>query len=145
MVKIYTIGFTKKSAERFFEILQDSGSKRLVDIRLNNASQLSGFTKRDDLRYFLHELCDMDYVHEQLLAPTKEMLDEYKKYGLSWPEYEQQFLQLVAERQIESTVSRDLIANSVLLCSETTAHQCHRRLVAEYLAEQWGDLEIVHL
>jgi len=144
-VTIYTMGFTQKSATAFFGVLQRSGAKKLIDVRLNNASQLAGFTKRDDLRYFLEQLCRMDYLHELLLAPTKPMLDAYKRSELSWHEYEEQFLQLLAERGVEHAISRDLLENSVLLCSEPTAHRCHRRLVVEYLAAKWGDLEVVHL
>ncbi len=144
-MKIYTIGFTKKSASTFFGLLRRSGAERLVDVRLNNVSQLAGFAKRDDLAYFLAELGGMDYVHELQLAPTKTMLDNYKKHGASWGDYELWFLDLIAERRVEATIPRELVANSVLLCSEATPHHCHRRLVAEYLAEQWRDVTIEHL
>ncbi|TNY38157.1 DUF488 family protein [Thermomonospora catenispora] len=142
---IYTIGFTKKSAEQFFNLLRQSGAKKLIDIRLNNVSQLAGFAKRDDLRYFLHEICGMDYVHRIDLAPTKEMLDDYKKNGASWKSYEDRFLELMRRRRIEDTVPQELIDNSVLLCSEEKAHHCHRRLVAEYLAQHWENVTIQHL
>lgn len=144
-MKIYTIGFTKKSASTFFGLLSKSGAERLVDVRLNNVSQLAGFTKRDDLKYFLAELCGMDYVHELQLAPTQAMLDGYKKHRASWGDYERRFLDLVMGRRIETRIPRELIANSVLLCSEATPHHCHRRLVAEHLAERWGDVTIDHL
>jgi uncharacterized protein (DUF488 family) len=144
-VKIYTIGFTKKPASTFFGLLGESGAERLVDVRLNNVSQLAGFAKRDDLKYFLAELCGMDYVHELRLAPTQTMLDDYKKHKAGWDDYERWFLGLVTERRIETTVPRELFANSVLLCSESAPHRCHRRLAAEYLAEHWGDVTIEHL
>lgn len=144
-MKIYTIGFTKKSASTFFGLLRESGAARLVDVRLNNVSQLAGFAKRDDLRFFLAELCGMDYAHELRLAPTQSMLDDYKKHGSSWQEYERWFLELMAERQIESTVPREMLDNAVMLCSEATAHHCHRRLVGEYLAERWEDVTVAHL
>lgn len=144
-MKIYTIGFTKKTASTFFGLLKKSGAERLVDVRLNNVSQLAGFAKRDDLKYFLAELCGMDYVHELRLAPDQTMLDNYKKHGASWGDYERWFLDLVAERRIETTLPRDLVANSVLLCSEATPHHCHRRLTAEYLARHWDDVTIEHL
>lgn len=144
-MKIYTIGFTKKPASTFFGLLRQSGAERLVDVRLNNVSQLAGFAKRDDLSYFLAEICGMGYHHELQLAPTKDMLDDYKKHGARWDDYERWFLDLIAERQIEDRVSPTLLDNSVLLCSEATAHHCHRRLVAEYLAERWGDVTIEHL
>ncbi len=142
---IYTIGFTKKSAERFFRLLQNSGAKRLVDVRLNNVSQLAGFAKRDDLQFFLREICDIDYVHMPLLAPTQEMLDEYKKGGGDWHLYERRFLELMASRSIEDEISPDVLEGACLLCSEHKPHKCHRRLVAEYLRDCWGEVAIEHL
>jgi uncharacterized protein YeaO (DUF488 family) len=115
-------------------------------VRLNNSSQLAGFTKRDDLPYFLRVICDADYMHEPLLAPTQEMLDAYKKRKGSWSEYERRFLQLMAERKVEERIDKGVFAiPTVLLCSETTSEYCHRRLVCEYLAERWGGLDVVHL
>lgn len=142
---VHTLGFTKKSAETFFTLLRDSGARRLVDVRLNNVSQLAGFAKRQDLEFFLREIRGMEYLHLPILAPTQELLDGYRKAGGGWPAYEQAFLGLMRERQIEQAVSRQQIDGSVLLCSEDQPHQCHRRLVAEYLRDAWGGLEIVHL
>ncbi len=143
---IFTIGFTKKSAAEFFGILRKSGIKHLVDVRLNNVSQLAGFAKRDDLQFFLRALCGADYSHETLLAPTQEMLDAYKKEKGSWGEYERRFLALMAERQIEKKLDRSLLADrAVLLCSEPTAEHCHRRLVTEYLAGKWEAVHAIHL
>jgi uncharacterized protein (DUF488 family) len=144
-MKIYTIGFTKKSAESFFTKLRSAGTGRLVDVRLNNVSQLAGFSKRDDLRYFLKTICGIDYVHLPELAPTQSLLDEYKRHGGDWSKYEREFLQLMAERCVENDIPRDLLENSCLLCSEEKPIHCHRRLVAEYLDTKWGGLEIVHL
>jgi uncharacterized protein (DUF488 family) len=144
-VRIHTIGFTRKPARAFFGLLRESGARHLIDVRLHNVSQLAGFTKRDDLEYFLAEICGMDYTHELRLAPTKPMLDAYQKRGVTWEEYERSFVDLMAERRVEHTLSREVLDNSVLLCSEAGADHCHRRLVAEYLAEHWGDVEIVHL
>jgi len=144
-MKIYTIGFTKKTAEQFFETLRASGANRLVDVRLNNVSQLAGFAKKQDLAYFLRRICGMDYVHLPALAPTQDILDEYKKQKGDWQIYEQGFLNLMRERRIEETVSRDMLADSCLLCSEDKPHHCHRRLVAEYLKEHWNDVDICHL
>lgn len=144
-MRLYTIGFTKKSANMFFGLLQKSGVERLVDVRLNNVSQLAGFAKRDDLAYFLAEICGMDYRHELQLAPTKSMLDDYKKHGARWDDYEKSFIDLITERQIEDRIAPSLLDNSVLLCSEATAHHCHRRLVAEYLASRWDDVTVEHL
>ncbi|OPC80377.1 hypothetical protein B4N89_04940 [Embleya scabrispora] len=144
-MKLYTIGFTKKSAEKFFGLLQGAGVTALVDVRLNNVSQLSGFAKRDDLRYFLSALCGAHYSHRTELAPTQEMLDAYKKQGVGWAAYEERFLGLMKVRRIEDVVPREALDNAVLLCSEETAHHCHRRLVAEYLARHWNDVTIEHL
>lgn len=144
-MKIFTMGFTRKSAEQFFARLKQSGLKRVVDTRLNNVSQLAGFTKKDDLRFFLKAVLDIDYVHAPLLAPNKDILDDYKKNGGDWPTYERKFLDLMESRQIESQIDRYLLDGACLLCSEPTPHHCHRRLVAEYLKEKWGDVEIQHL
>lgn len=144
-MKLFTIGFTKKTARRFFELLRGSGARRVVDVRLSNVSQLAGFAKKDDLAYFANAICGMDYVHLPALAPTKEMLDQYKKISGDWPAYEHQFLSLMRQRRIEETVSRETLADGCLLCSEDKPHHCHRRLVAEYLRERWGDVDIVHL
>ena len=144
-MKIFTIGFTKKSAETFFTRLINAGVKRLVDVRLNNVSQLAGFTKRDDLRYFTKAICNIDYVHIPDLAPTKDMLDAYKKHKGDWGLYERQFLDLMRSRHVEEKASHEMLDGGCLLCSEEKPHHCHRRLVAEYLKEKWGDVEIDHI
>ena len=145
-MEVYTVGFTKKTAEQFFGLLKANGIRRLLDVRLNNTSQLASFAKRDDLAYFLRELCGADYVHETLLAPTQDLLDAYKKNGGDWADYETAFLNLMAAREIETRLSKSLFEpRTVMLCSEATAEQCHRRLVAEYLREKWGGLSIIHL
>jgi uncharacterized protein (DUF488 family) len=144
-MKIYTIGFTKKSARQFFTALSKSGAGRLIDVRLNNSSQLAGFTKRDDLQYFLKAICGMEYVHMQELSPTQEMLDTYKGKQVDWAGYESQFLDLLRERKVENDVSRETLENAVLLCSEPKPDKCHRRLVAEYFQRAWGGVEIEHL
>src|SRR5208337_2537699 len=144
-MKLFTIGFTKKSAEQFFTRLQQPGLVRLVDVRLNNVSQLAGFTKKNDLKFFLREICDIDYVHLTELAPTQDILDAYKKNGGDWSVYESRFLALLATRRVEETVDKDLLAGGCLLCSEPTPEHCHRRLVAEYLRDKWGEVEIEHL
>ena len=144
-MRIFTIGFTKKSANRFFELLRTSGARRVVNVRLNNVSQLAGFAKRDDLAYFLAEICGMDYVHLPVLAPTKQILDDFKKKGGDWSTYESRFLDLMRVRRVEQTVARNTIADGCLLCSEDTPEHCHRRLVAEYLERHWGGIDITHL
>jgi uncharacterized protein (DUF488 family) len=145
-MEVCSIGFTQKTAEQFFTILRNAGIRRLLDVRLNNVSQLAGFAKRADLQFFLREVCGADYRHEPLLAPTQEILDEYKKSKGSWPDYEAKFLALIAGRKIEDQIERSAFSvPTVLLCSEPTAEHCHRRLVLEYLRDKWGDLTITHL
>ncbi len=145
-MEIYTVGFTKKTAGQFFEILKKAGIKRVVDIRLNNVSQLAGFTKRDDLKYFLKEICGADYVHLPILAPNADIMDAYKKKRIGQDEFEKQFVRLMRERGVEKQVERALFdLPSVLLCSEPDPKQCHRRLVAEYLNSKWTGVNIIHL
>lgn len=144
-MKIFTIGFTNKKAECFFEKLRQAGVKRIIDVRLNNVSQLAGFSKKDDLRYFLSAIAGIDYVHMPDLAPTKELLDAYKKYKGDWNVYEKEFLNLMERRHIENTVANDIIDQGCLLCSEDKPHHCHRRLVAEYLQRHWEGVGIEHL
>ncbi len=144
-MKVFTIGFTKKPARRFFSLLRASGARRVVDVRLHNVSQLAGFAKRDDLAYFLTEICGMDYVHMPLLAPTKQILDDYKKRRSDWSTYETQFLNLLRARRVEHTVAREIVSDGCLLCSEDTPDHCHRRLVVEYLNQHWGALNVTHL
>ena len=146
-MEICTIGFTKHSADSFFEILKTECVERLVDVRLNNVSQLAGFAKRDDLRYFLKEICDADYVHQpELLAPTAELLKGYRNGEVSWDDYEVRFLDLMAQRRIEEELPQDLfLPRTVLLCSEHSPQRCHRRLVLEYLSVHWPHLTMLHL
>jgi uncharacterized protein (DUF488 family) len=144
-MKVFTIGFTKKSAREFFGKLRRPGLARLLDVRLNNVSQLAGFSKRDDLLYFCEAILAIQYVHLPELAPTQAMLDEFKKNHGDWSDYEEKFLSLMAERKVEDTVAREVIDGGCLLCSEPTAEECHRRLVAEYLQRKWGDVEIEHI
>jgi uncharacterized protein (DUF488 family) len=144
-MNIFTIGFTKKSAEQFFTSLANAGVQRLLDVRLNNVSQLAGFTKKEDLRYFTTAICGIDYHHLPDLAPTKEMLGAYKKNKGPWADYEKQFLALLQTRQIENTAKKSLLDGGCLLCSEETPDHCHRRLVAEYLQSYWPNVRIHHI
>jgi uncharacterized protein (DUF488 family) len=145
-MKVFTIGFTRKSAETFFTRLREAGVRRLVDVRLNNVSQLAGFSKKDDLKYFARAICGIEYAHLPELAPTADILDSYKKQkNADWQTYERQFLDLMRSRRIEETVPRQLLDMGCLLCSEDKPDHCHRRLVAEYLRQKWGDVEIEHI
>ncbi len=145
-MEIYTIGFTKKSAREFFERLRTAGARKVIDVRINNTSQLAGFTRREDLKYFLQSILGIDYVHEPRLAPTPELLRSYRQKEIDWFEYEQRFFGLLSERHVDLILSREFFDGpSVLLCSEATADRCHRRLIVEYLDRQWKDVHAIHL
>jgi uncharacterized protein (DUF488 family) len=144
---LYTIGFTQKTAEQFFGLLADYKIEALLDVRASNTSQLAAFTKRDDLAFFLDRILGVSYYHLDFLAPTKEIRDTLKSPDLGWPAYEQMFNQLLGERDVINTIDENLILNHTccLLCSEPTAEHCHRRLVAEHLADHWPQLDIHHI
>lgn len=144
-LRLFTIGFAETSAAHFFGLLRSSNVTRLIDVRLNNTSQLAGFTKRDDLRFFLREICGIEYKQEPALAPTQKMLDAYKKHKGSWQTYEREFNNLMMTRGVEKTLSPDSMDLACLLCSEKKAEHCHRRLVAEYLQRHWNGLVVTHL
>lgn len=144
-ITIFTIGFTGHSAEEFFEKLKKAGVKTLVDVRLNNVSQLAGFAKKQDLKYFLHVIAGIGYVHEKSLAPTKDILDAYKKGQISWDDYEERFNRLMLERKPEKHLNREVIDGGCLLCSEHEHHHCHRRLVTEHLRRHWPNVRVVNL
>ena len=145
-MEIYSIGFTQKSAGQFFETLKAHGIERLLEVRLTNTSQLAGFAKQADLKYFLKEICRAEYEHEPLLAPTQDILDAFKKRKGDWGVYTSAYLGLIRSRNVEAALSKEGFAKrTVLLCSEATAEHCHRRLALEYLRDQWEDIIIHHL
>lgn len=143
---ISTIGFTGTSAQRFFDRLRHANVSRVIDVRLHNTSQLSGFAKAQDLPFFLNALAGIDYIHMPLLAPTDEMLKEYKKLKGAWSAYERAFMDLMRERKIEERINPELLNGACLLCSEDKPHHCHRRLVCEYISDHYpGQIEVRHL
>jgi uncharacterized protein (DUF488 family) len=142
---LFTIGFTQKTAETFFEMLRKVSAKRVIDVRLNNVSQLAGFSKRDDLGYFLRSILGIEYLEEPLLAPTQEMLHAYKKGKGAWPEYEEAYRSLIARREVEKRLDPGLMEGACHLCSEASPCRCHRTVAAEYLREKWGGFQIRHL
>ena len=145
-MEIYSIGFTQKNAREFFGALKANGIERLLDVRLNNTSQLAAFAKQADLAYFLSEICGAAYEHEPLLAPTQPMLDAFKKQKGSWEDYTEAYLGLIRSRKVESVLMKESFQKkTVLLCSEPTPEHCHRRLALEYLQQQWGNVTIRHL
>ena len=143
---IYTMGFTKKSAKDFFELIKNNNIQLLVDVRLNNQSQLAGFTKGKDLSFFLNNICQCDYVHEIDCAPTKEILDGYKKKEITWEEYEVQYNGLIVRRKVANDFKKKYSKYSkvLLLCSEPTAEYCHRRLLAEYFRKEF-ECNVIHI
>ena|SRR5689334_5507617 len=143
-MKIYTLGFAKKSAAEFFTLLRESGATRLVDLRLHNSSQLAGYTKSSDLAYFARAICAMGYVHATDLAPTQELLDLWHG-ARDWPAYERGYRELLRQREVENKVPRELLADGCLFCTEPSPERCHRRVVIEYLGDKWGGIEAVHL
>jgi len=142
---LYTIGFAGKSAEKFFELLTSKGVKKIVDTRINKASQLAGYAKGSDLEFFAKEIGGMSYEHNLDLAPTKELLTRYKGEKITWEEYEIEYLNLLDMRKIATKTDIEKLHENCLLCSEHTPEKCHRRLLAEYLKHVKNDIEIVHL
>lgn len=145
MIELYTIGFTGKSAEKFFNLLRNSQVKKIIDTRINNVSQLSGFAKGADLEFFAKEIGHMDYEHKIDFAPTKELLSKYRDKKISWEEYEIEYLNLLDIRKVAQKVNIDSMHDTCLLCSEHTPEKCHRRLLAEYLRKVRSDIKITHL
>jgi uncharacterized protein (DUF488 family) len=145
MNKVFTIGFTGKSARKFFSLLEENNIKKVIDVRLNNVSQLAAFAKKDDLIFFLQRILSCDYIHRPDLAPTETILKNYKTKIISWEIYTDEYNNLLNSRNITSSIKKDEIINSVFLCSEHQPKYCHRRLLVEYLQKEWNDFEIVHL
>ena len=145
MNKTFTIGFTGKSAKEFFSLLEENNIKNLIDVRLNNVSQLAAFAKRDDLEFFLKKILSCEYAHRPDLAPTEIILKKYKAKTITWEVYTNEYIELLNSRNIISYLKKDEIKNSVFLCSEHQPKYCHRRLLVEYLQKHWDDFEIVHL
>ena len=144
-ITVFTVGYAGKSARAFFELLKKAGVRKVIDVRLYNTSQLAGYTKRDDLAYFVRTIVGAEYVHLPQLAPAKQILNDFKQGAIDWAQYEVAFNELIAARRIETLLTREQIANACFLCAEAKPAHCHRRLVAEYLAKYWPDIEIVHL
>lgn len=144
-VRLYTIGFTKSRARDFFGRLQGAGVRHVYDTRLNRVSQLAGFAKEEDQRFFLSSVSGIAYSVSELLAPTADMLQAYRKKEMAWPEYERRYLDLLSAREVEKRLDLETLHDGCLLCSEATPERCHRRLAANYLAEASQGVEIVHL
>jgi len=145
-LEIQTIGFAGKTAEAFFTALKGAGTRRVIDVRLKNTSQLAAFAKKKDLPFFLEAIVGATYVHAPFLAPTRELLKGFRNRDIPWEDYAERFKALLVDREVEKEIPRFWFADpAALLCSENKPDHCHRRLVAEYLAGRWGDATIVHL
>ncbi|MBR0262711.1 MAG: DUF488 domain-containing protein [Prevotella sp.] len=146
MITLFTIGFTKKSAEHFFTLLRDNGVKCLVDVRISNNSQLAGFAKGKDLEFFVKEICHIPYRHITDFAPTKELLDQWHKGTVSWTQYEEIYTSALKQRNVIKLYGIRQFDGACFLCSEETPEQCHRRLLVEYMQKHsTEEIKIVHL
>ena len=145
MSVLYTVGFSGKDAKTFFELLKLNNVQTLLDVRLNNVSQLSGYTKKNDLTYFLDKICGIEYKHLPILAPSKEILDSYKSKKMSWNDYEIKYMRLINERKVENELKNIDFDRACLLCNEKTAEQCHRRLAANIIKDMFMAEKIIHL
>jgi uncharacterized protein (DUF488 family) len=145
MIKLYTIGFTGKSAEQFFTLLRNNDVKHLVDTRINNVSQLAGFAKAIDLAYFSKIIAHADYSHNVDFAPTKDLLNDYRNKKLTWTTYENEYLNLLDRRKIATKINIEELHQHCLLCSEHTPEKCHRRLLAEYFKQRNSNVDVIHL
>ena len=144
-IRVFTIGCAGKNARQFFSILKQSGIRKVIDVRLYNTSQLAGFTRKHDVEYFLQAIVGAEYIHMPIMAPTKQLLNDYKKRLISWQQYETEFKSIITQRKIDKHITLQDMDMSCFLCSEATADNCHRRLVAEYLAGFWPNISIIHL
>lgn len=145
MIKLFTIGFTGKSAEQFFDLLIRAGVKKIIDTRIHNVSQLAGYAKGKDLKYFAREIGNIEYEHRKDYAPTKVLLKQYRDKVISWPEYEKAYKSLLEERKIKSNTDFETLHEACLLCSEHEPDHCHRRLLAEYFKKANKKIRIIHL
>ncbi|MCX7982623.1 MAG: DUF488 domain-containing protein [Syntrophales bacterium] len=144
-ITLFTIGFAGKKAEEFFPLLRERGVKCLMDIRLHNTSQLAGYTKKEDLAYFTRVICGIDYLHRPDLAPTEELFEQMKGGKLKWADFSTLFRSLLAARKVEAIYTPTQMDGACLLCSEASPNKCHRKIVAEYLQDKWGKVDICHL
>jgi len=145
MIKLFTIGFTEKSASTFFTLLKNAGVRKIIDTRLNNVSQLAGFAKGKDLEYFAKEIGNIGYEHNINMAPTKELLSSYRNKTINWTQYETEYISILDQRNIIKNIDFEKLNDSCILCSEHKPDRCHRRLLAEYLKKENNEIEIIHL
>ncbi len=144
MKRIFTIGFTKKSAEQFFDILQKNEIDLIADVRLNNKGQLAGFTKERDFKYFL-SLFKIDFIHLINFAPTKGLRNSYHS-DWNYEIYKNNYIKLLNSRDaVTNLVKLNLPYNNIcLLCSEPEADKCHRSVAAEEISKKLS-LSVSHV
>jgi uncharacterized protein (DUF488 family) len=143
-MNLYTIGFTKHSAEEFFETLKSAGVNKLIDIRINKSSQLAGFAKGSDLPYFLKVSSDIKYESIESLAPTKDLLKRYRSKEILWGIFEELYLKQIRSSEVLNSLKPSDFDKACLLCSESSPEKCHRRLLAEEMQKLWG-IQVIHL
>ena len=144
-MEVYTAGFTKWLAKDFFSQLKDLKIHKLIDIRLRPNSQLSGFTREVNFSFFLENLSNVKYEHQLSLAPTKELLNKRRNEGLSWQDFEFEYLNLLTKGVLEYCLNEISNQNILFLCSETEPQFCHRRILTDKLCRLNSDLEVIHL
>ena len=146
-MKLYTIGFTKKSAEEFFNLLIKNKINTVIDIRRNNKSQLAGFTKKNDLKFFLKKIADIKYIHLIKFAPSEILLKDYRSKHLNWAQFEKKYFEQIEIYENWENFDNDVLQNGCLLCSESSPNNCHRKLLAELLLNKFRDKidHIIHL
>ena len=142
---LFTIGFTRKGAERFFGLLDEAGVRLLLDIRARPGSQLAGFARGPDLEWLLRRLCDIDYLAVPALAPGRGLLDAYRKGGMEWPGYARRYLAELQPSEIAAQLEGIPLDRACLLCAEDSADHCHRRLAAEWLKKADPGIQVAHL
>ena len=143
-MSLYTIGFTKHSAEDFFETLKSAGVTKLIDILINKSSQLAGFAKGSDLPYLLRVSAGITYDSIENLAPTKDLLIRYRSKEISWEVFEDLYLRQINSSGALAKLNPKDFENACLLCSEYAPDKCHRKLLADELHKLWG-IQVVHL
>lgn len=146
---LFTIGTNMKSAKIFFELLKENDIKLLIDIRLNNSSQLLGFAKGgvDNLGYLLEKITNVKYIHDLSLAPTKELLDNYKKGNISWEGYVKEFKKLIVNKNMIKKINEyfDSYDRTCILCTEVDFNECHRGILAEKISNEFKDILVKHI
>lgn len=140
-MKVFTIGINNKSAEQFFRLLSDNKIIKIIDIRLNNTTQLCGFSKMNDLKFFLKRILNIEYEYISDFAPTKDIMVSYRE-NKDWNKFKTDYLKLLENRKVKESYQNYDFRNTCFLCSEDDADNCHRKILSEFLD---NSAEIIHL